>query len=211
MRTDFQLRTPGVTVKAQSPWNPGASHRFNNWVTPQMDHFGVPCHRSGPKSRSWGKTSELPGVDVLLVSMGKHQNISKPCGRKTPRGPLHKQGLEFIQSCPVVYVPESEARLYKTNFISGMIINPLIGIYSDLCIYIYTHHVDSHYEMDDYEPYIIGYMPRIYPLQIPTIYPRIIGWPLQIIYICMYIYICWPYHIKHRLTKAATCHPPALY
>ena len=102
-----------------------------------MDHFGAPCHRSGPKSRSWGKTSELPGVDVLLVSMGKHQNISKPCGRKTPRSPLHKQGLEFIQSCPVVYVPESEARLYKTNVISGMIINPLIGIYSDLYIYIY--------------------------------------------------------------------------
>ena len=139
MRTDFQLRTPGVTVKAQSPWNPGASHRFNNWATPQMDHFGVPCHRSGPKSRSWGKTSELPGVDVLLVSMGKHQNISKPCGRKTPRGPLHKQGLEFIQSCPVVYVPESEARLYKTNFISGMIINPWIGIYSDLYVYIYIY------------------------------------------------------------------------
>ena len=79
--------------------------------------------------------------------------------------------FRVVRRIQVVYVPESEARLYKTNSISGMIINPLIGIYSDL----HTHHVDSHYEMDDYEPYIIGYMPRIYPLHIPTIYPRIVG------------------------------------
>lgn len=112
-----------------------------------------------------------------------------------------------VRRIPVVYVPESEARLYETISISGMIINPLIGIYSDL----YTHHVDSHYEMDDYEPYIIGYMPRIYPLHIPTIYPRIVDWPLPIIHMYVYIYMLTltQKKKKHRL-KAATCHPPAL-
>ena len=139
MRTDFQLRTPGVTVKAQSTWNPGASHRFNNWATPQMaispwTILGRPATGLARNPEVGARRRNCQGSMSCWSAWANIKTYQNHVVAKHPGAPLHKQGLEFIQSCPVVYVPESEARLYKTNVISGMIINPLIGIYSDIYI-----------------------------------------------------------------------------